>query len=134
MRILAVVNVMTCIVWCLLSCIAIGVGIEMLSNDTLSVSLQGETIKSGVSYFYIGAGITLALQSIATYHRKKISVVLPSLLIIFSIMALYDELAKITDGSLVQGKYISMYIVILLVCISTVYIAVNKWVCSSKNA
>ena len=113
---------------------AIAIGVDMLGSDKLSISFQSESVKSGLSYFYIGTGITFFLQSIATYYRKKISVILPSLLIVFSVMALYDELAMFTNGGLVQYKYITMYAVILLVCISSVYMVVYSRVGSRINA
>jgi hypothetical protein len=134
MNISVVIKVMICSAWILMSCTAIAMGVEMLGSDKLSISYQGESVKSGLSYFYIGAGITFILQTIATYYRKKISVILPSLLIVFSLMALYDELAMFTNGGLVQYKYLTMYAVILLVCISSVYMVVYNRVGCRKNA
>lgn len=112
---------MITLAWSLLSLVIFAVGVFMITSDTTTIRVNGESI----NYIYFGVCLLVGLwfSSIAfSFQRGSTKYTTVSSLIISALWAvlLYSQITLLMSGELVTYKYLFMYCIGLLLAIFTV--------------
>lgn len=99
---------------------AVVVGIFIFTGNT-TFTYSGSSIKSHLVLVYIGLGILFVFQAISAFKAKIYALFIPTILLIFSVVAMAEEIAGIFGSNIATYKYLIMYVFIFVVCALTIW-------------
>jgi len=109
----------TSLLWLLLGTATVVVGIFIFTGNT-TFTYSGSSIKSHLVLVYIGLGILFVLQAISVFKARIYSLFIPTILLIFSVVAMAEEISGIFGSNIPTYKYLIMYVFIFVVCALTI--------------
>lgn len=120
----SIAKAISSILWLLAGLVSVVVGMDLLNDESFSISVSGNSANAQFAVGYITVGTLFLGEAALTFYGKKLALVLSIPIAVLMAVFVFDEVGELLEGSAVSLKYLSLYGAMLLAStLTTVLVA-----------
>lgn len=121
----SIAKAISSILWLLTGLVSLVVGIDLLHDESLSISVSENSANIQFAVGYITVGALFLVEAALTFYGKKLALALSIPVAVLMAVFVFDEVGELWEGGMVSLKYLSVYGAMLIASTLTTLLVVR---------